>query len=82
MGAATTAATTTGPTGLLGWIATYGQYLGFVIQIIFYVSLTIAAVWAAWNFHRYVTNALGEQGEASGSEKEKDSTVAVDEFVE
>ena len=41
------------------WIQTYGPYISFFGQMIWWLLTAIAALWAAWNFQRYVETRMG-----------------------
>jgi hypothetical protein len=41
------------------WIQTYGNVVIFFAQMIWWLLTAIAAVWAAWNFQRYVETRMG-----------------------
>ena len=42
------------PTGITAWIMANGQIVAFVGQLLFWLVLGVAAVWAAAVFNRYV----------------------------
>jgi hypothetical protein len=69
------------PTGLTAWIIANGQIVAFFAQILFWLVLGAASVWAATNFHRYVSFMIrgSEPAEAPVAEEK---IVSVDEFVE
>jgi hypothetical protein len=79
-------------TGFLGWTVQYGQFLRFYIEIVYFIVLSAAALWAAKTFSRYVKYMTTEEAEvveyeddeaADVSESvESDETKSVDEFVE
>ncbi len=77
------------PTGILGWISTYGQYVAFVVQLLFYIVLAIAALWATLLFRKLVNAQVGTPVEApvadTAAEKPSADLTAepsVDEFVD
>jgi len=41
------------------WLQTYGGYISFFIQTLWWILTAVAAVWAAWNFQRYVETRMG-----------------------
>ena len=41
------------------WIQTYGPYFSFFGQLIWWLLTAVAALWAAWNFQRYVETRMG-----------------------
>lgn len=77
-------------TGFIGWTATYGQVIGFYIQITYYVVLAVASFWAAKTFASYVKYMTTEDVEVEETEyvedvsesAESDEKKSVDEFVE
>ena len=48
------------------WIQTYGNVIIFFAQMIWWLLTAIAAVWAAWNFQRYVETRMGTLKAESG----------------
>ncbi len=77
------------PTGILGWIATYGQYVAFVVQLLFYIVLAIAALWATLLFRKLVNAQVGTPVEAAATDTAAEKPSAelaaepsVDEFVD
>ena len=64
------------PSGILGWISTYGTYIGFIVQVIFYVVVAGSAAWAAVTFARYVKYMTSEEPEVVAQEK------SVEKFVD
>jgi hypothetical protein len=84
--------TATEPTGFIGWTAQYGQYLGFYIQLVYYIALSFAAIWAAKTLSRYVKYMTTEDVEVVEYEEvdeteaaesdESDEKKSVEEFVE
>jgi hypothetical protein len=79
-------------TGFLGWTVQYGQFLRFYIEILYFIALSAAALWAAKTFSRYVKYMTTEEVEVvefEGVEEahvsepgESDEKKSVDEFVE
>ena len=41
------------------WIETYAQVIVFFAQVIWWLLTAVAALWAAWNFQRYVETRMG-----------------------
>jgi hypothetical protein len=68
------------PTGLLGWIATYGAYIQFFAQILFWVVMAAVAIYAVAQLKRFVDNACGVTPKAAASAEDK--TVSVEEFTD
>ena len=68
------------PTGLVGWILANGQIVAFIAQILFWLVMGVAAIWAAAVFNRYVSFMMRDAGPVE--EPETKTTVSVDEFVE
>ena len=73
--------TAAAPTGLVGWIIANGQIVLFIAQLLFWLALSVSAVWAAIVLNKYVSFVTG-----SAAAQQKDAgenvTVSVDEFVE
>jgi hypothetical protein len=79
-------------TGFLGWTIQYGQFLRFYIEIVYFIVLSAAALWAAKTFSRYVKYMTTEDVEVEETEyveeadvsesDESDEKKPVDEFVE
>lgn len=42
------------PTGFLGWITVYGQYVAFFVQLVYWVILSAVAIWATLLFRKLV----------------------------
>ena len=58
------------------WIQTYGAYISFFGQMIWWLLTAIAALWAAWNFQRYVETRMGTlKAEGGVGSKSADSEV-------
>ena len=74
------AAAAAAPTGLVAWIMANGQIVAFIGQLLFWLVLGIAAVWAAAIFNRYVNFMMRDAG--SSQEPVAEETVSVEEFVE
>ena len=68
------------PTGFVGWILANGQIVAFIGQLLFWLVLGIAAVWAAAVFNRYVNFMM--RGPESATKPDTEKTVSVEEFVE
>ena len=65
---------------ITGWITSYGQYVGFVVQILFYVVVAGSAAWAAITFARYVKFMTSAPSEA---EREPETPeLSVEKFVD
>ena len=69
------------PTGFLGWIANYGQFVAFFVQIVFYLLVGTSAIWAAITFNRYVTIMTEGDGRSRAS-RQAAEPIDVDKFVE
>jgi hypothetical protein len=78
-------------TSILNWIANYGQYVGFIVQIVFYVILAVAALWATLLFRQLVHARVGAPGEPAHTESPGETVppatpegeeASVSEFVE
>lgn len=61
----------------LNWVSTYGSIIGFFVQILYFVVISVAAIWAVLLFKRLVDFKTGA-GEADESVAE----VSTDEFVD
>ena len=48
------------------WLQTYGGYISFFVQTLWWILTAVAAVWAAWNFQRYVETRMGTMKAESG----------------
>ena len=70
------------PTGIIGWITTYGSIVGFFVQILFYIIVAASAAWAATTFARYVKFMTTDDIEMLEDESDDVSDTPVDEFVE
>ena len=68
------------PTGLVGWVMENGQIVAFFGQILFWLVLSVASVWAAAVFNRYVNFMMRSAANEAPTDAEK--TVSVEEFVE
>ena len=68
------------PTGLVGWIMENGQIVAFIGQMVFWFVLSVASLWAAAVFHRYVNFMMRDATSEKTPDAEK--TVSVEEFVE
>ena len=68
------------PTGFTAWIMENGQIVAFIGQILFWLVLSVASLWAAAVFHRYVNFMMRDVTSETAAEAEK--TVSVEEFVE
>lgn len=62
--------------GLLQWIQTYGQYIGFLVQLVFYAIVAASALWAAITFNRYVVFMMGVTDAANGGSAAGDASSA------
>jgi hypothetical protein len=83
---ASTAAAAAAPTGLVGWIMANGQMVAFVGQILYWIVLAVASVWAVAVFNRYVNFMMRGSATAETPAAEEtvsaDEPVSVEEFVE
>ncbi len=83
------------PSGLLGWINTYGNVVYWFVQIIFWIGMLVLAFYAVWQYKRWVNYQLGtgrsgalrKAEETTGTPspadaKSAESKVSVDEFVD
>jgi hypothetical protein len=76
----TAAAAAAAPTGIVGWILANGQIVLFVAQLLFWLALGVAAVWAAVVFNRYVRFVMsGPVVDETPAAEEK---ISIEEFVE
>ncbi|NTW28752.1 MAG: hypothetical protein HGA39_05240 [Coriobacteriia bacterium] len=66
---------------LLLWISTYGAYIQFFVQIIFWILIAAAAFWAVAVFNRYVKFMTGAD-QVAVEEAPAPTTVSVDQFVD
>ena len=67
---------------VIGWITAYGSYVGFVVQIIFYLVVAGSAAWAAFTFAGYVRYMTAD---GSTTEQKSPSSVpdkAIEKFVD
>lgn len=78
-------------TSLMTWTSSYGAYLQFYLQLLFWVVLGAAALWAAVSFSRYVKFMTGAVEEAQAESAAVPAYVApsaaaegisVDQFVD
>ena len=68
------------PAGLTGWILANGQIVLFIAQLLFWLVLGVAAMWAAFVFNRYVKFVMsGPVADETPAAEEK---VSIEEFVE
>lgn len=74
--------TGTEPSAIYTWVATNGQIVYFFAQIVFWVAVGFAAIWAAFLFKRLVDFKTGVVKVKDDAPAASDSKVAVDEFVE
>jgi hypothetical protein len=74
------AAAVAAPSGVVGWILANGQIVLFVAQLLFWLALAVAAVWAAVVFNRYVKFVMHDSvADETPAAEEK---VSIEEFVE
>jgi len=77
------AAAAAAPTGLVGWIMANGQMVAFIGQMLFWLVVGVAAVWAAATFNRYVNFMMSDVETVEVVETPAaDKAVSVEEFVE
>ncbi len=76
----TAAAAVAAPTGLVGWILANGQIVLFVAQLLFWLVLGVAAIWAAAVFNRYVKFVTG--GAKVDETPAAEEKLSIEEFVE
>jgi hypothetical protein len=91
------AVTAQAPNAFIAWTATYGQYYALYFQVLYWVALGIAALWAAKNFSTYVKymttdevdetsadeSAFADESGSDAADVEADEEKKpVDEFVE
>jgi hypothetical protein len=71
------------PTGLTAWILANGQIVAFIAQLLFWLVLGVASIWAAAILNRYV-NFMMRDAETTETVEISDAeeTVSVEEFVE
>lgn len=67
------------PAGLVGWVMANGQILLFFAQLIFWIVVGAASLWAAATFHRYTKFMMGGSVAVA---KTEEKAVSVEEFVE
>lgn len=67
------------PTGLLGWLATYGQYVAFFAQLFYWIVIAAVSVYAVMLLKRFVDNACGVEPKQAASAVK---TVSVEEFTD
>jgi len=66
------------------WIETYAQIIAFFVQVAWWLCTGIVAIWAAWNFQRYVETRMGTLkaeggvGMSEGAVKDQASEKAAD----
>ena len=68
------------PGGLLGWVATYGQYVAFFAQLVYWIVIAAVAVYAVMQLKRFVDNACGILPKKAATAEGK--TVSVEEFTD
>ena len=74
------AAAAAAPTGLVGWILANGQIVLFIAQLLFWLVLSIASIWAAATFNRYVKFVM--RGTVADEAPAAEEKVSIEEFVE
>ena len=52
--------------GFVLWISQYGSMIAFFVQVLWWLLTGVAAIWAAWNFQRYVETRMGTLKSESG----------------
>ncbi|MFA5844116.1 MAG: hypothetical protein WC971_04710 [Coriobacteriia bacterium] len=77
------------PTGttFISWLTQYGNIILFFAQMLFWIAVAVAAVWAAWELKRLVDHKVGKAPKAKKAEMDaeaadEDKSVSVEEFVE
>jgi hypothetical protein len=70
------------PGGFLGWIATYGQYIAFIAQIIYWIVIAAVAVWAVLLFKRLVDFRTAVATPTAPSADSGKKSVKVEEFTD
>ena len=65
---------------IIGWITSYGSYLGFVVQILFYLVVAGSAAWAAATFARYVKFMISAESEVQ--REPEAAELSVEKFVD
>jgi len=75
------------PTGILGWVSTYGNVVYFFAQIAYWFCLIVLLGYAVAQFKRWVNYQLGtgKSGKLRTEAAEKpaaETKVSVEEFVE
>jgi len=68
-----------GPTGFAATFQSFMYYAGPIAQVLFWLVVGIAAIWATLIFKRYVDFMTGGASPKAGSKTE---TVDVEKFVE
>ena len=75
------ATTAAAPTGLVGWIMANGQIVLFIAQLLFWLVLSVSALWAAIVLNKYVSFVTRWPATPQNAAEDK-VTVSVEEFVE
>jgi hypothetical protein len=71
------------PTGLTAWILANGQIVAFIAQLLFWLVLGVASIWAAAILNRYVNFMMrGAESTETVEISDAEETVSVEEFVE
>ncbi|MDP2232425.1 MAG: hypothetical protein Q8K89_02225 [Actinomycetota bacterium] len=74
------------PSGFQAQFQEFMYYAGPIIQILFWVVIAAAAIWACVIFKRYVAFQMGAGSTMSGADEgaapASEKTVSVEEFVE
>ena len=66
----------------IGFIQAYGSYVGFVVQILFYVVVAASAAWAAFTFSTYVKYMTSTEPETEGEPRSLVTEKAIEKFVD
>ena len=66
----------------VGFIQAYGSYVGFVVQILFYVIAAGSAAWAAFTFSSYVKFMTTTEPETEEEPRSLVTEKAIEKFVD
>lgn len=67
--------------GFIAWISQYGQIILFFAQILFWLAVSVAAIWATLLFKRLVDARVGDVASAPAAVVPAESP-SVEEFVD
>ena len=66
----------------IGFIQAYGSYVGFVVQILFYVVVAASAAWSAFTFSTYVKYMTSTEPETEEQPRSLVTEKAIEKFVD